>query len=272
MSGMSIRVIGAGLGRTGTMSLKSALERLGFGPAYHMVEVIDRPEHGAAWYRTSQGGPIEWSVFDGYQSILDWPAVAYWRQLVERYPSAKVILTLRDPDSWYKSVSETIYQRLTTPVPADAPEEFRRHRAMTVKIVLHDTFDNRFEDKRHAIDVFNRHNEAVRTAIDPSHLLVFDVKEGWDPLCRFLGVPVPDEPFPRLNDSASFQAWVAEGDAARGTATPRRRTGSSPRFRASRGAPRPAQMGKTKADGMREYIGAQGWGSVINERRRGLRG
>src|SRR5262249_51636108 len=109
---MDIEVFGAGLGRTGTLSLKGALEQLGFGPTYHMFEVVDRPEHGDAWYRTSRGGPIEWSVFDNYRSIVDWPAVSYWREITEHYPSAKVVLTVRDPESWYGSVKETIYQRL----------------------------------------------------------------------------------------------------------------------------------------------------------------
>ena len=209
---MSLKVIGAGFGRTGTLSLKGALEQLGFGPCYHMVEVIENPDHGAAWYRTSLGGPVEWDVFDGYRSVVDWPAAAYWRDIVDRYPSAKVILSVRDPEAWHKSVIDTIYQRLTMVVPADAPEEVRRHRAMTRKIVLEDTFGGRLEDKRHAIDVFERHNELVRSTIEPSRLLVFDVKQGWEPLCRFLDVPVPDEPFPRVNDTASFQAWNAEDD------------------------------------------------------------
>jgi hypothetical protein len=202
---MSIDVIGA-------MSLKGALEQLGFGPCYHMIEVIDHPDHGAAWHRTSLGGPIDWSVFDGYRSVADWPAVAYWRELTEHYPTAKVVLSLRDAESWYKSVSETIYQRMISPLPADAPEERRTHRAMCKKIVLDDTFGGRFEDKQHAIEAFERHNESVRATIEPSRLLVYDVKEGWEPLCRFLEVSVPEDPFPRLNDTATFQAWSAEDD------------------------------------------------------------
>jgi hypothetical protein len=209
---VAVKVIGAGFGRTGTLSLKGALEQLGFEPCYHMMEVYARPDHIDAWYRTSIDGKVDWSVFDDFQSIVDWPAVHYWREIVARYPSAKVVLSLRDAESWYKSVSETIYGRLTTSLPADAPEERRRHRAMAKKIVLQDTFGGRFEDKRHAIDVFERHNEEVRASVDPSRLLVFNVKEGWEPLCGFLKVPIPDEPFPRLNDTASFLAWSAESD------------------------------------------------------------
>jgi hypothetical protein len=180
-----------------------------------MMEVLERPGHIDAWYRISRAGKVDWSVFDGYQSIVDWPAAHYWRELVQHYPSAKVILSIRDPESWYKSVAETIYGRITAPLPDDAPEERRRHRATTTRIIVQDTFGGRFEDKHHAIDVFERHNEAVRANVDPWRLLVFNVKEGWDPLCRFLDVPVPDEPFPRLNDTASFHAWVAEEDQQR---------------------------------------------------------
>jgi hypothetical protein len=209
---MAIKVIGAGFGRTGTLSLKTALEMLGFGPCYHMVEVFDRPGHIDAWYRTSRNGKVDFSIFDDFRSIVDWPAVHYWRDLIAHYPHAKVVLTVRDGESWYKSAMDTIFGRIMTALPPDAPEERRRHRAMTTKIVLEDTFGGRATDKQHAIEVFNRHNEEVRAAVDLSRLLVYQLKEGWDPLCRFLGVPIPKEPFPRLNDTAAFLAWMAEDD------------------------------------------------------------
>ena len=212
---MDIQVIGAGFGRTGTLSLKTALERLGFGPCYHMVEVIEHPEHAEAWYRTCHGGTIDFSLFEGYRSIVDWPAVHYWRELVEHFPKAKVVLSIRDGESWYKSVLDTIYGRISSPVPADAPNWQRRHRAMTQKIVLKETFGGRFLDKKYAIDVFERHTEEVRKAVEPSRLLVYSVKEGWEPLCEFLGVGIPDEPFPRVNDTASFLAWNASDDWTR---------------------------------------------------------
>lgn len=210
---MSIKVIGAGLGRTGTMSLKAALEQLGFGPCYHMIEVIERKGHSEAWYQTSRGGKIDWSVFDGFQAVVDWPAAHYWREVIEHYPLAKIVLSIRDGESWYKSVSDTIYGRITEELPPHADEERRHHRLMTRKIVLEDTFVGRFLDKRHAIETFERHNAEVRTTVDPQRLLVYHVKEGWEPLCRFLGVPIPAEPFPRLNDTASFLAWSEEENA-----------------------------------------------------------
>ena len=208
---MSIKVVGAGFGRTGTASLKSALEQLGFGPAYHMYEVIERPEHSRAWHRITHGGPMEWDLFDGFRSVLDWPAANYWREIAAHYPDAKVLLTTRDPESWYKSISETIFPLVTAPLPADAPDDRRIHREMTVKL-LSDTFGGRCQDKRYAMEVFERHNLSVRESIDPSRLLVYEVKQGWDPLCAFLGVTAPDEPFPRLNDTASFLAWSTEDD------------------------------------------------------------
>ncbi|HET9341333.1 MAG TPA: sulfotransferase [Candidatus Eremiobacteraceae bacterium] len=210
-----MQVIGAGFGRTGTLSLKTALDRLGFGPCYHMVEVIENPAHAEAWYKACHGGSVDYSVFDGYRSVVDWPAVHYWRELIEHYPKAKVVLSIRDPESWYKSVSDTIYGRITTPVAPDAPEWQRRHRAMTRKIVLKETFGGRFLDKKHALEVFERHNDEVRKTVPPSRLFVYSVKEGWAPLCDFLGVPVPDEPFPRVNDTASFLAWNASDDWTR---------------------------------------------------------
>ncbi|MGO9062704.1 MAG: sulfotransferase family protein [Candidatus Binataceae bacterium] len=208
---MALKVVGAGFGRTGTLSLKSALERLGFGPCYHMFEVVERPEHIEMWHRLAYGGSIDWELlFKDFQSTVDWPASRYWRELADYYPEAKVLLSVRDPDAWYKSVTDTIYQGMKMRIPDHAPEPRKRQMAMARKIVMEDTFDGRFEDKAYAIGVFNRHNQAVREAIDPARLLVFDVKEGWAPLCRFLGVAQPDEPFPRLNDTATIQAMMKQ--------------------------------------------------------------
>lgn len=212
---MDIQVIGAGFGRTGTMSLKAALEQLGFGPCYHMSEVMEHSGHEYKWHAACHGGSLDWSVFDGYRAAVDWPAAHYWRELIDRYPKAKVILSVRDGESWYKSVTDTIYGRISSPLPDEAPEVLRIHREMTRKIVLEDTFGGRFLDKKHAIGVFERHNEEVRRAVEPSRLLVYNVKEGWEPLCDFLGVTIPSEPFPRVNDTASFLAWVAEDDASK---------------------------------------------------------
>jgi hypothetical protein len=208
---MGLKVVGAGFGRTGTLSLKEALEKLGFGPCYHMFEVITRPDHIEMWHRRAFGAPIDWDLlFKDFQSTVDWPAASYWRELADYYPEAKVLLSLRDPESWYKSVTETIYQGMKMRIPENASEPRRRQMEMVRKLVLQDTFGGDFEDKSHAIEVYNRHNETVRRSIPPGSLLVFEAKQGWEPLCSFLGVPVPDEPFPHLNDTATMQQMMKQ--------------------------------------------------------------
>lgn len=206
---MALKVVGAGFGRTGTLSLKYALEKLGFGPCYHMMEVFPRPEHVAMWHRLAFGHPMDWDeIFHGFRATVDWPAARWWREIAAHYPDAKVLLSVRDPEAWYKSMSDTIYQPMKSPAPNDAPEMVRLQSEMIRKSVLAETFDNRFDDKAHAIEVFEGHTQEVRDAIDPARLLVFDVREDWAPLCRFLEVPVPEEPFPRLNDTATTQAMI----------------------------------------------------------------
>jgi hypothetical protein len=208
---MTLKVLGAGFGRTGTLSLKNALERLGFGPCYHMFEVVERPDHIEMWHRRVFGGPIDWDLlFTNFQSAVDWPVAAFWRELTGHYPKAKVVLSLRDPEAWYKSVTNTIYRGLSMPVQQDAPAARRHQQEMARKLVLEDTFDRRFEDKAHAIEVYNRHNDEVRRTIPPERLLVFEPENGWEPLCRFLNLPVPHEPYPHLNDTASIQARMKE--------------------------------------------------------------
>ncbi len=206
---MPLKVVGAGFGRTGTLSLKNALEKLGFGPCYHMAEVFQRPEHAAMWHRLAFGHGMDWGlIFRDFRATVDWPAARWWREIAAHYPEAKVLLSVRDPEAWYKSVSDTIYPPMKLPLPDGVPENLRLQNEMARKAILAETFDNSFEDKAHTIEVFERHNREVRDAIDPARLLVFDVREGWGPLCRFLEVPIPDEPFPRLNDTATFQAML----------------------------------------------------------------
>jgi len=206
---MALQVVGAGFGRTGTLSLKNALEKLGFGACYHMMEVFPRPEHVAMWHRLAFGHPMDWDeIFRGFRATVDWPAARWWREIAAHYPDAKVLLSVRDPEDWYRSMSDTIYQPMKLPVPDGAPEIVRLQSEMIRKAVLAETFDNRFDDKALAIQVFKRHNQEVRDSIDSARLLEFDVREGWAPLCRFLEVPIPDEPFPRLNDTATTQAMI----------------------------------------------------------------
>ncbi len=208
---MALKVVGAGFGRTGTLSLKNALETLGFGPCYHMFEVVERPDHIAMWHRLAFGGSIDWDLLlRDFQSGVDWPVARYWRELSEYYPDSKVILSLRDPQAWYRSVNDTIYKAMSIKLPANASDSRRLQLEMARKIVVEDTFNGRFEDQAYAIEVYNRHNAQVRRAIAPGRLLVFDAKDGWEPLCRFLGVAVPAQPFPHLNDTAAIQQMMRQ--------------------------------------------------------------
>ncbi|MEM7531104.1 MAG: sulfotransferase family protein [Chloroflexota bacterium] len=203
---MTIKVIGAGFGRTGTMSLQAALIELGFDSSYHMREVILHGGHGQFWLDAIDHAPTaeEWQTFlADYQSTTDWPPCSFYKELMAVYPEAKVVLTVRDPERWYESTYNTVYQipssllmRLLKPVLPRLRTMYR----MVDKLIWDGTFGGRFEDKQHAIDVFNLHNVEVQATVPPERLLVFEVKEGWQPLCEFLGVDVPDKPFPRLND------------------------------------------------------------------------
>ncbi|HET9927648.1 MAG TPA: sulfotransferase, partial [Rubrobacter sp.] len=196
-----MRVIGAGFGRTGTTSLKAALERLGFGPSYGLDEVFRNPEHVGFWEAAAgpAGEEADWEGFlADYEVAVDWPACSFYEELMGAFPEAPVILTVRDPPEWYESTRSTIYElrRLTTgPLPVRAAFSFADlfvpGVAGTVRLadrlVWEDTFDGRFEDRAYAMEVFERHNETVRLRVPPERLLVFDVREGWAPLCDFLG-------------------------------------------------------------------------------------
>jgi hypothetical protein len=198
-----LKLIGAGFGRTGTLSLKSALERLGFGPCHHMIELVDNAEQTALWLRIARDETADWdAVYRGYQATVDWPGARFWRQLTAHFPTAKVILTVRDPQRWYESAAESIYQAAIAPAPADPV--MARMRQIVRDVVWDGEFTGRFSDREHAIRVFDEHNEAVRREIPLDRLLVFEVGQGWEPLCEFLRVPTPDEPFPHTNDRRSF--------------------------------------------------------------------
>lgn len=194
-----LKVIGAGFGRTGTFSLKIALEELGFCPCYHMLEVLDKPDPTQQWDAIARGATADWNmVFKGYQATVDWPACTFYKELMQAYPDAKVLLTIRDPEKWYESVSSTIY-------PASRRDPLSLHARMVNALVWEGTFDSKFEEKDSAIAVFLQHIESVKQQVPPEKLLVYDVKEGWEPLCAFLGVEAsPEKPFPHLNDRANF--------------------------------------------------------------------
>ncbi len=203
---MTLSVVGAGFGRTGTMSLQSALQMLGLGRCYHMLEVAQNPDHASLWSAAARGRPTDWeALFEGYGAAVDWPTCYFWRELSEHYPEAKVLLSTRDPEGWYDSVKNTIYASMTSDITLAEPEN-RKRRLMARDIILDRTFDGRFEDRAHAIEVYNTHLAEVQRVIPAERLLTYEVADGWPPLCRFLGLPIPGEAFPRVNTTAEFQA------------------------------------------------------------------
>ena len=204
---MTIKVIGAGFGRTGTSSLQTALNKIGFAPCYHMREVMSKAEHIEFWHAAAQNGTADWKhIFQNYQATVDWPSTLFYKDLMAVYPDAKVILTTRDPERWYTSSYDTIYE------DQRRPEMYEEHdwpieMDWMLKATIWDgTFQGRFDDKEYAIDCFLRHNEEVKQFVPPERLLVYEVKEGWEPLCNFLNVTlIPDEPFPHSNSTEEFQ-------------------------------------------------------------------
>ncbi|MCA2217527.1 sulfotransferase family protein [Jidongwangia harbinensis] len=205
-------VIGVGFGRTGTLSLKAALERLGLGPCMHMIPVLGDPDRARLFHKAAEGDDASLdAAMAGHRSTVDWPGTYFWRDLVARHPDAKVVLTVREPESWYDSAYRTIYRAATAPRPAD--DGMAAAIGMAHAVVWDGTFGGRFADREFALRVFTEHNDAVRREVPPDRLLEFQVAQGWEPLCAFLDVPVPPEPFPRLNDSAAFAEMVASRPA-----------------------------------------------------------
>ena len=193
---MTLAVIGAGFGRTGTESMKLALERLGLGPCHHMKEVLSSPDQLKRWRAIARGGEPDWdAAFDGFGSAVDWPSAFFWRELSEAYPDAKVILTVRSPESWYKSMSNTIFKVLDATKDPDS---------IGKTLIAERVFGGRYHDRDHAISVYQKNNADVQATFDSDRLLTYHIGDGWDPLCCFLDKPVPDEPFPRSNSTAEF--------------------------------------------------------------------
>ncbi|MFG1679769.1 sulfotransferase family protein [Nonomuraea sp. NPDC049269] len=210
-----ISVIGAGLPRTGTTSLKAALELLGFGPCHHMQEIGAHPEQAPRW-RQALEEQVDWTgLLRGYQAAVDWPSAHFWRPLTHTHPDAKVILTVRDPHAWYVSLRDTVFALLHDPsaVPRELQPVITGMRPLLDRI-WRDTFGTTpadpMPDESHAVKVFLRHTAEVTGTLRADRVLVYESGQGWEPLCDFLGVPVPDEPYPRLNDRQSALTRLRE--------------------------------------------------------------
>ncbi|MBT6093884.1 MAG: sulfotransferase family protein [Rhodospirillaceae bacterium] len=199
-------VVGACFGRTGTKSLKMALEMLGFGPCHHMYELSVNPAQLPFWQAAAQGDLPDWSkVFAEYKACVDWPSARFWREIADYFPDAKVLMTVRDEESWIDSVHRTIYPLLRDREQASESEQ-RQRREMSWELIARQTFDERLDDRDHAMSVYRDFMAEVQRTIAPERLLAYRVGDGWEPLCAFLGVDVPDEPFPMTNTSSEFRA------------------------------------------------------------------
>lgn len=215
---MGLKVIGAGYGRTGTASLKLALDRIGLGPCHHMSEVLPSPERIALWTRIGQGDaaadPSLWDrAFDGYNSTVDWPSCTHWRALMAHNPDAKIILSRRDAGKWFTSVNETILNPDVNAKVAQSPM------GPMLDANIWQLFDRRMDDREHMMACFEKHCAEVIAGVPEDRLLVFEARDGWGPLCDFLSVAVPDEPYPHVNsmeETKRFMQTLAQqtGDGA----------------------------------------------------------
>lgn len=194
---MTLQVIGTGFGRTGTDSMREALDILGLGPCHHMLEVIGNDQQKQLWRALAKGAAPDWNVlFAGYNSCMDWPSAHYWRDLVRFYPEARVILTNRSPESWWASFEKTIL-----PVVMNSVD----HDSLGLALIAKQVFGGKPDDRAHAIAVYEANVRDVIATVPESRLLVHNLGDGWEPLCQHLGVPVPDVPYPSRNNTSEFQ-------------------------------------------------------------------
>ena len=207
---MTLDVIGSGFGRTGTKSLKAALERLGYGPCHHMHEIVENPGQVAHWQKLAAGEEVDWNdVFAGYRSQVDWPGAHVWRELAAAFPDAKVVHSVRPEEKWWASFDKTIGKLMARYRDLPLPPHISDMMSAWIDLAGKETFGGKFGDRETGLAAFRRRSEEVRAALPADRLLVFDVSEGWGPLCAFLGKDVPDEPFPHHNLRADF--WEVVG-------------------------------------------------------------
>jgi hypothetical protein len=210
-----VKVIGVGFGRTGTMSLKAALERLGAGPCFHMIDLIvgeDRERLIPKWVDVADGRADWQDVFDGFEATVDWPAAARWREICDAFPDAPVLLNVREFEPWYTSMENTIRAAKVTPPDAlqqDANRPLPNPLLWQVidRLIWEGDFQGRFEDKAWVRELYDARNAEIKATIPPERLTVWELGvDGWEPLAAMLGVEVPNEPFPRLHDTAEFRS------------------------------------------------------------------
>ena len=212
---MGLKVIGANFGRTATMSLKQGLEILGFEKCYHMSEVVVHPEHVKLWLDAWRGKDIWTTLFAGYQAAVDWPATAFWPQLMHVYPEAKIVLSIRDADEWFESARNTIFQSMDSNILAK-DEALRTRIEMLKEIIVDGTFDGDLTDKDKCIKIYKDNIERCKSEVPSDRLIEFDPSLGWEPLCRRLDCKIPQEPYPYVNKAAEFaHRWRKQKDPSK---------------------------------------------------------
>ena len=201
-----MKLINTGLGRTGTTSLKGALDILGIGPVYHTTDLFTSPKDLDTWEAAMEGEPVDWRTFFAPYEVADWPAGLFYREIVNAHPEAKVMLTVRDPEAWFESIHSMLgnIRNLNLPFP-----QVRRVKRFLETYAINGMFEGKVGDKTHMVALFERHTEAVKAFVPAERLLVYDVREGWEPLCNFLEVRVPSQPFPRLNQREGSRELAA---------------------------------------------------------------
>ncbi len=198
-----LKVVGAGVGRTGTHSLKVALELLLGGTCHHMVEVFAHPDEVPVWIDAVDGRPVDWdALMDDYVAQVDWPGASFWPELSQANPDALVLLSVRDPDAWFTSCSNTIFGGMEALAELGDPWMAAMIRLMGER------FSDRVDDRDAMVDAYGRHNDAVRAGVPAARLLEWTAADGWDPICERLGLAVPDQPFPCVNTTEEFRANV----------------------------------------------------------------
>ena len=205
---MALKVVGVGLGRTGTNSLKLALEQLLGGPCYHMFELIAHPQQVPLWELAVRGEEVDWNaLFEGYAATVDWPGCAFWRDLITANPNAPVLLSTRDsPETWWASMEQTIIPALQGPMLSDHADLMRGQKM--VRDLFRTRFTPDFADRDSAIAEYERHCDEVRREVPAVRLIEWQPRDGWGPLCSSLGVPMPETPFPHENSSEAFEGKV----------------------------------------------------------------
>ena len=212
---MSLKVIGANFGRTATMSLKQGLEILGFEKCYHMSEVVVHPEHTDLWLDAWRGIDIWKTLFTGYKAAVDWPAAAFWPELMHVYPEAKIVLSIRDAEEWYESARNTIFRSMDSSLPPQ-DESLRNRIEMLKEIIVDGTFDGDLKDRGRCIKIYKENIERCRSEVPSYRLIEFDASLGWEPLCRGLGCRIPQQPYPHVNKASEFaHRWRNQKDPSK---------------------------------------------------------